>query len=331
MLDAASLALFDSGGKRIELLPRDSAGTAEGASKAAKAVIAKGARLILGPLLESEVRAVEPVAQKAGINVIAFSTATGLAGGNVFLIGFLPREEVIREIAYARDQGYRRFAALAPDSPYGHLVVRAMREAVSTSGGEVLGVAFYSPQKGGVAAAVGELLGGGAGAGAGAQAAPKFDALMLPEGGERLKKIARDLAAAGLDTRRVRLLGSGLWDEPGTGSERALVGGWFAAPDPQSWRGFARHFARVYGYKPPRLSSLAYDAAGLASVLAEGQGAQPFSRAAILDPRGFKGVDGLFRFTRNGLVERALAVLKVEPEGEEVLSAAPRSFENLGY
>ena len=41
----------------------------------------------------------------------------------------------------------------------------------------------------------------------------------------------------------------------------------------------------------------------------------PFSREAILNPSGFTGVDGLFRFTDQGLVQRGLAVLEVTPEG----------------
>ena len=43
------------------------------------------------------------------------------------------------------------------------------------------------------------------------------------------------------------------------------------------------------------------------------------------------GVDGLFRFTPNGLVQRGLAVLEVEPEGRVVVSPAPQSFQDLAY
>jgi ABC-type branched-subunit amino acid transport system substrate-binding protein len=339
MLDAAGLALFESGGKRIVLVPRDTAGTSAGAAKAAQEVTRESVRLILGPLLEGDVRAVEPVAQEAGTNVIAFSTATGLAGGNVFLMGFLPREEVIREVSYARDQGYRRFAALAPNSAYGHIMVEALRDAVSRSGAEVTQIAFYDPQKGDLSAVIAHLLGksgGGAESGpdpsaAPSEASPGFDALLLPEGGARLKEIAHLLVASGLDTSRVRLLGSGLWDEPDTGQERALDGGWFAASDPAARGEFMQRFESAYGYKPPRLASLAYDAAALAAALASGEVGRPFSRAAILNPRGFSGVDGLFRFRPNGLVERALAILQVGPQGNEVLSPAPQSFENIAY
>lgn len=327
MVDAAGLALFETGSNRIALLPRDTAGTPEGAAKAAKAVLDRGARLILGPLLKAEVDAVKPIAEEAGVNVIAFSTATDLAGANTFLIGFLPRQDVIREVGYAREQGYRRFAVLAPDSPYGHLMADALREAVSASGGEVTRVAYFDPQGGDLATVVAGLLGKGAD---NAQP-PAFGALMLPEGGAMLARVAAALTAAGLDKSRVQLLGTGLWDEPDTGQQSELVGGWFAAPDPAAWQSFARRFEKTYGYRPPRLASLAYDAAGLAAALAQGKNGAAFSREAILNPRGFSGIDGLFRFTPGGLVERGLAVLKVEPQGDQVLSPAPLSFANLGY
>ena len=84
-------------------------GNAAGAANAARAVIGEGARLILGPLLAPEVEAVKPIAHDAHLNVIAFSTVTNLAGGNVFLMGFLPRQEVVREVGYARERGLDPF------------------------------------------------------------------------------------------------------------------------------------------------------------------------------------------------------------------------------
>ena len=55
MLEAAQLALFTTSSERLTLIPRDTAGTAEGAASAAKSAIADGAQLILGPLLAAEV------------------------------------------------------------------------------------------------------------------------------------------------------------------------------------------------------------------------------------------------------------------------------------
>jgi ABC-type branched-subunit amino acid transport system substrate-binding protein len=341
ILDAAQLALFESGSDRLTLVPRDTGGNAAGAANAARAVIGEGARLILGPLLAPEVEAVKPLARDAHLDVIAFSTVTNLAGGNVFLMGFLPRQEVVREVGYARQYGIDRFAALAPNSPYGHLMADALQEAAAASGGRVTKVEFYDPGAADSSPAIQRLMPGGAvtgGAATGdaapasvAPLAPSFDALLLPEGGARLKRIARQVRIAGGDAKPLRLLGSGLWDVPDIGSEPALVGGWFASSPPDARQDFERRYSATYGHNPPRLASLGYDAAALAAVLARGQGGEPFSQQAILNPSGFSGVDGLFRFTSNGLVQRGLAVLEVGPQGGTVISPAPQNFQDLAY
>ena len=80
-----------TGGDKLVLVPRDTKGTAAGAADAARAAIAEGVGIILGPLLAAEVEAVKPIAGDAHLNVIAFSTVTGLAGGNTFLMGFSAR------------------------------------------------------------------------------------------------------------------------------------------------------------------------------------------------------------------------------------------------
>ncbi len=101
MLEAAQLALFTTGSNKLTLIPRDTTGTADGTVSAAKSVIAEGAKLILGRLIADDVVAVKPIAQAANVNIIAFATKTEVAGGNVFLLNFLPRQEVAREVSRA--------------------------------------------------------------------------------------------------------------------------------------------------------------------------------------------------------------------------------------
>ena len=343
MLEAAQMALFTTGNDRLTLVPRDTTGTPDGAAGAARAALADGAQLILGPLLAAEVDAVKPVAGEAKINVIAFSTATQLAGDNVFLMGFLPRQEIVRETAFARESGVSRFAVLAPNSEYGRLMTDALRETASQAGATVVKAETFDSRSSDVGPAIQRLAGNTASAAPGTSPEPdaapapgptqrvSFDALLLPEGGDQLKQIARRLKTAGIGSPQVRLLGSGLWDDASVSSEPALVGGWFAASPPDARREFQSRFQSTYGHAPPRLASLAFDAAALAAVLAKAGGPAPFSHDAILNPSGFTGVDGLFRFTPQGLVQRGLAVLEVQPQGPVVVSPAPRDFRDLVY
>jgi ABC-type branched-subunit amino acid transport system substrate-binding protein len=335
MLEAAQLSLFTTDSGRLTLIPRDTAGTPEGAASAARSAIAEGAQLILGPLVASEVEAVKPVARDAKINVIAFSTATQLAGGNLFLMGFLPGQEVAREVSFAREKGLKRFAALAPNSPYGRLMSDALREAAAAGGGSVVKVEYLDLRATDAAAAIKRLLPSGAAASPDSPALPPvsapFDALLLPEGGAQLKQIARQLIEAGLDTSQVRLLGSGLWDDPSIAGEPVLYGGWFAASPPEPHRKFESRFEATYGHPAPRLASLAFDAAALAAALGRIGGGEPISQEAILNPNGFTGVDGLFRFTQRGLVQRGFAVLETGPQGNVVISPAPQNFRDFSY
>lgn len=333
LLDAAQMALFETGGAGVTLVPRDTAGNPAGAARAARSAIADGARLILGPLLAPDVEAVKPIVGAAHLNLIAFSTVTSLADGHTFLMGFLPRQEVRREIGYARQRGLDRFAALVPDTSYGHLMASEMRDAVTSSGATVTRIVFYPPEGDAAGAAArltskqAQVLSPVSRSGS----SSRFDALLVPQGGPMLAKLAAQLKAAGLVRPRVQLLGSGLWDTPGIGSVPGLAGGWFAASPLQARQGFRQRFAATYGHQPPRLASLGFDAAALAAVLAHGEAGSPFSRDAILNPSGFTGIDGLFRFTPDGLVQRGLAVIEVEPGGNVVVSPAPQSFQNLGY
>ena len=120
-------------------------------------------KLLLGPLLAAEVEAVRPIAAEARVNVIAFATQTQVAGGNVFLMGFLPRQEVAREVSFARERGLRRFGALAPSTPYGRLMTDVLRDTVGSAGGTVTKVEYLNPDGSDVTAAVQRLVGPGVG------------------------------------------------------------------------------------------------------------------------------------------------------------------------
>ena len=52
-----------------------------------------------------------------------------------------------------------------------------------------------------------------------------------------------------------------------------------------------------------------------------------FSEAAITNPNGWSGVDGIFRFLPNGRSERALAVIAVQAGPGQVVRPAPTNFQ----
>ena len=320
MKQAAEMALFDANNPATQLIVKDDKGTPEGAQGAAEEAVKEGAEIILGPMFAKSVTAAAPAARTAGIPMIAFSNDRQVAGQGVYLLSYLPEPEVHRIVAFAASQGRKRFAALIPDDAYGHAVEHAFREAVSRSHGAIAGIAFYPPNANGmiepsrrIAAAMKQAESAGA----------PVDALFVPAGPEALPHLAPLIAYSGIDTKKVKLLGTGAWDYPSIGSDELFVGGWYPAPDPRGWREFQARFMKTFGTQPPRMASLAYDAVATAVGLSTAPRGLRFSQAALIKPSGFQGIDGPLRFDVSGLSERALAVLEVQKFGTSIVDSVP--------
>jgi len=156
-----------------------------------------------------------------------------------------------------------------------------------------------------------------------------YEAVMLPEGGVRLRMLGPLLPYHDVDPAEVRFLGTGLWNDPETIREPVLRGGWFAGPDEAARARFVASYEAAYGEAPSRIASHAYDGVLLTLHLAGAR--DGFTRAAVEDPEGFLGADGLFRFRADGRIERGLAVYSVGRGGFTVIEPAPRSFEPAGF
>ncbi len=125
-----------------------------------------------------------------------------------------------------------------------------------------------------------------------------------------------------------RRLGTELWATDKTlGKSAALRGAWYAAaPDVQFERMVTRYRAR-YGKTPYRLGSLGYDAVLLAVRSArKWPSGRPFPANTLIDRDGFGGVDGNFRFTRDGVAERLLEVRQITAAGTTPVSPAATAF-----
>ncbi|MES2255986.1 MAG: penicillin-binding protein activator [Pseudomonadota bacterium] len=318
MLKSAELALFDGGNGNVLLITADEGTGADTAGAAAAKLVGQGAEIIIGPLFGPSVTAVAPIARDRGIPVLAFSTERSVAGNGVYLLSFLPQSEVKRVVNYAVSQGHHNFAAMVPQTPYGDVISAAFTDAVKSAGATAVDIERFTPNSSSVMAPSAAI------------AKSNADVVMIAQGGSVLRAIAPSLAFNGLDPSKVKLLGTGLWDDASVVKEQTLNGGWFAAPEPNADNTFNEKYRAVYGAPPPQLASLAYDAVSLVSLLSSGTPYHRFTSAALMDPNGFGGVNGIFRFNADGTSERGLAVLEVQPDGFHVASPAPRTFQSKG-
>jgi branched-chain amino acid transport system substrate-binding protein len=316
MKNAAEMALAEFKEPNIQLLVKDDAGTPQGAQTGAQQAIEEGAEIIIGPLFAQSVSAVGGLARTRGIPVIAFSTDASVAARGVYLLSFLPESDVRQIVDYAVSRGKRSFAALLPDNAYGAVVEAAFQQAVARRGGRVIALEKYPLDPGKMAEPIRRV----------AQAASRADSIFIPDGADAVPQVVQALANNRVNLKRVQLLGTGLWDEPRIFETPALNGGWYAAPDAVGFRGFAKRYRARYGQDPVRTATLAYDAVALVAALVKTQGPQRFSEQVLTGSSGFAGIDGIFRFHTDGTNERGLAVLRVAPDGGQVVSPAPKSF-----
>lgn len=314
MQDAAQMALFDAGLQDLQLVPIDTGDTPDGAVAAARNAVGQNVQLIVGPLFGQSTSAIVPITRSAGVNVLSFSNDPGVAGNGVYIMGFGVHPQVARVVEYAIEKGLRRFAVLAPNNNYGQSVAQTVREVAQARGATIGAVEYFDAAATDVSSAVNNF----------ASQARDAQAIVVPVGGARLSSVVPLLAYRDLDSRKVKYLGTGLWDVTNIWRETSLTGAWYAAPPPEARADFEKRYNDTYGRKPQRLATLAYDAVALSAVLAKGK---DFSSTALTNPNGFAGVDGLFRFLPDGQIERGLAVVEIGRSEVKTISPAPNSFQ----
>ncbi|MCX2724730.1 penicillin-binding protein activator [Roseibium salinum] len=318
--NSAALALQNFPNADVQLLVKDTGGTAEGGRAAAQAAISEGAELILGPVFSAAVSGAAQAARATGVPVVAFSTDTSVASRGVYLLSFLPEGDVKRIIGYATSQQKSSYAALVPENSYGAVVEAAFRQEVGRGGGRIATIQRYKLSGSDTSDLVAK-------AGALNSVLNSVDALFVPEGGGVPPLVVQTLVSQGAALGNVKLLGSGQWDTPQVKNNPVLAGAWFAGPDDKGFQAFAQRYQSTYGSAPPRNASLVYDGVTLAAGLIRSAGPQRFNQSILTNRDGFIGIDGLFRFQSNGLNQRGLAVYQVTGSGAQVISPAPRDFQ----
>jgi branched-chain amino acid transport system substrate-binding protein len=318
MRNAAELALAELNSPSVQFLPKDDAGTAQGAQLAVQQAIDEGAQVILGPLFAYSVTSAKPIARNRGIPMIAFSTDSSVAAPGAYLLSFLPESGVDRVVSYATSQGKHAFIALVPANAYGSVAEAEFKQSVARRGARIVALEHYGDDRnkiGDIARAI-------------AQSASQADALFIPDGGDGVTDVIAALSAAGINLRQLTMMGPQLWDDdPKVWANPQLEGAWYPAPDPAGYKDFADRYRSRYHQDPLRPATQAYDAASLIVALVKSQGTSPhITNEVLTNPSGFAGKDGAFRFRTDGTNQRGLAVLKVTPSGGQLLAPAPRTF-----
>jgi branched-chain amino acid transport system substrate-binding protein len=310
--NATTMALLDTSADNLRITTYD---TSTGVSAAARKAIADGNKLILGPLMADAVPAVQSAARPAGVPVIAFSNDTKVAGPDVFVIGHIPEQSIRRTVQYARARGSNRFAALLPEGDYGNRASSALDNALRDFGGALAGRETYARGNTSIVSAAQRL-----------RAAGGYDTVVIADSA-RLAIEAADVLQRDANPRP-QLIGTELWSgEAALTRAGSVNGALFAAVSDQRYKRFAASYEARFGGKPYRIATLGYDAVLLTlRVARDWKVGTAFPRNQLYDSDGFLGVDGPFRFGRNGVAERALAVREVRGGEVVEIDPAPTGF-----
>jgi len=331
MLDAATMAVSDSYltaspdqiRSQIILLPKDTGNTPAESARVVQQAIDQGATFIVGPLFSQSVNIVAPMAKEHNIGVLTFSNNKVVAKPGVYTFGFLPEQQVMRMAEYAYLHNYQRVTLLAPNDSYGEKVKEALVEAYGQKGGTVAPVELYAPSPANIDAAVARMMA----AYNNNTEDRRFQAIFVADGGNQLKNLLAAMRKNHVDFKKIKLLGTGLWDDHEITKIPELQGAWFPSSPPEPYQIFEKRFVATYGYKPVRLASLSYDALTLIAHLEMVTPGTGLTDAALTDPAGFVGpANGLMRLMPDGTSERKLAIMEVTPDGFKVLEPALKNF-----
>ncbi|MBR0553419.1 penicillin-binding protein activator [Stakelama marina] len=315
LANATQLALLDTKSEKVRITTYDTAG---GAAQAARRAIADGNGLILGPLLSENVRAVAPIARSAHVPVISYSNDVDAAGNGAFIMGYTPNQSIERVVDYAVKSGITQFAGLVPKGLYGERASAAFVRAARDAGGQIVSIQNYDRSRASINAAVGRF-----------PSTSPFQAVLIADSAGTAAVAVPQIRKTAVGGN-ARVLGTELWNtDSAVGDEAALNGAWFASVPDGLYRQYATKYRTRFGKAPYRLSSIGYDSVLLTVRIArEWPMGRPFPMNALMDKDGFAGLDGAFRFDRNGVAQRMLEVQEIRGGQTVTISPAPRSFAN---
>ncbi|MCA1662292.1 MAG: penicillin-binding protein activator [Novosphingobium sp.] len=306
LANATTMALLDTNAQNLRITTYDTAG---GAQSAAARALTDGNKLILGPLLNEDVRAVAAVARPARVPMITFSNDSSVAADDVYVLGHVPAQSVARTVSFAKSKGANRFAALIPTGEYGQRAGAAFAAAVASAGGSVAATESYDRGNTSVTSAAQRL-----------KAKGGYDAVLIADGARIATRAAPALRAPG-----TRILGTELWaGESAIVSAPALRGAYYSAVSDARFSQFSTSYRARFGAQPYRIATLGYDGVLLAlNVARNWRPGTLFPTAKLADRGGFIGLDGAFRFGPDSVSQRAWEVREV---GVGTVSPAPNRF-----
>lgn len=348
IVNAIQMSLFENNKKNIVLKIYDTKGTTFGAVDAINKAIEDGVDTVIGPLFSAETKAIKNILRQNNLISFSLSNDEELRNiDNVFVTGSIPQQEIQTLISYMMENDFYNYVALMPNSTHGALMNRILRSTILNKDGLLIKTEYYTQNENNLINKINglvnfyevpqtlyedfekkklenKLLGITEELEFKIQEEEKIypQALFIPDGGKQAEQIANLLFITQQNSRYIQLIGTTKLD----GDESIINNPYFdkvifIGANPSKYKKFRNSYVGLYKEEPVKITSMVYDLINIMDTIYTLENdSYIINKKELLDPRGFDGIDGRYRFLPNGIVERKMFVLQLQNKEKVVIS-----------
>ena len=347
IVNSAQLSLFENNKKNIVLKIYDTKGTTFGAVEALNRAVKDGIDVVLGPLFSEETKAIKNIIKENNLVSFSLSNDEQLKNiDNVFVTGSIPEQEIQVLISYLMENDFYNYVALMPNTTHGALMNKILRNTIINKDGLLIKTDYYEENEKNMLTKISELVN--------FYEVPQTiyenfekkklenkllgleepeliiqenekiypQALFIPDGGSMAEEIANLLFINQRNDKFIQLVGTSKLDgDTNIANNPYLDGVIFVGSNPDKYAQFYDSYLKTYKKEPIKITSMVYDLINIIDGFYDRfDDSYVLNKKALLDPNGFDGIDGRFRFLPNGLVERNFYVLQLQNKKKVVIN-----------
>ena len=346
IVNSAQMSIFDNNKRNVVLKIYDTKGTTFGAVEALNSAIKDGIDVVVGPLFSEETKAIKNIIKNNNLISFSLSNDEELKNiDNVFVTGSIPEQEIQTLISYMMDNDFYNYVALMPNSSHGALMNKILRNTILNKDGLLIKTDYYEPNEKNMLLKINDLVNfyevpqtifedyekkklenkllGLEEPELIIQEEEKIypQALFIPDGGSKAEEIANLLFINQKNDRYIQLIGTSKLDgDINVQSNPYMDKVIFVGSNPEKYQKFYDDYLKIYRKEPVKITSMVYDLINVIDKFYEKfEDGYVVNKRVLLDPNGFDGIDGKFRFLPNGLVDRHLYVIQMQNKSKVVI------------
>ncbi|MCL1891928.1 MAG: penicillin-binding protein activator [Alphaproteobacteria bacterium] len=330
----------------------DLSGSADARAAQMESALGQNPDLIIGPIFAEDADTLRRL-KPDHTPVLSFTSDATALGDGIMTMSLIPNQSVETIIRRMSAEGRKDIMIFAPDNPSGYIMGNAALDAAKIYGLKTQGFYFYTSgnmdsmksaaqnatmfdARGKANTRAKEILSdilmnrtltAAERASVDKQLEERnksdtigdlpFDAVLFLGNAGDSKALGSFLRYFDAPARRVKFFGTAMWDTPAMFKDMTFSGASFAAL-PAISPEFANIYRDITDREPERISPMGYDAAILAIRALH---APQDAGAYLMDPSGFRGLDGLIRLQPNGQSQRALQIMTLDASGTPKIAA----------